>query len=68
MVLCLGDKLSIDGDMKYLKYCIKIENTTIHFLSPTKKIYIYIYVKSGCHLKLSLVFEFSVQCCIMLVL
>jgi hypothetical protein len=45
MVLCLGDKLSIDGDMKYMKYCIKIENTTIHFLSPTHKKNIYICKK-----------------------
>jgi hypothetical protein len=32
---CLGDKPSI----KYLKYCIKIEKTTINFLSSTQKEY-----------------------------
>jgi hypothetical protein len=34
---CLGDKPSINGGLKYLKYCIKIEKTTINFLSPTQK-------------------------------
>ena len=33
---CLGDKPSINGG---LKYCIKIEKTIIHFLSPTQKKY-----------------------------
>jgi hypothetical protein len=28
---CLGDKPSINGGLKYLKYCIKIEKTTINF-------------------------------------
>jgi hypothetical protein len=56
----LGEKPSINGGLKYLKYCIKIEKTTINFLSSTQK---NIYVKSACHLKLSLVFEVSVQCC-----
>ena len=37
---CLGDKPSINGGIIYLKYCIKIEKTTIHFLSPTHKEYI----------------------------
>ena len=32
----LGDKPSINGGIKYLKYCIKIEKTTINFLSPTQ--------------------------------
>jgi hypothetical protein len=36
---CLGDKLSINGGIIYLKYCIKIEKTTINFLSPTQKEY-----------------------------
>ena len=31
---CLVDKPSINGGLKYLKYCIKIEKTTINFLSP----------------------------------
>ena len=53
---CLGDKPSINDGLKYLKCCIKIEKTTINFLY-TKRIYI---CKSGCHLKLSLVFEISV--------
>jgi hypothetical protein len=55
----LGDKPSINGGLLYLKYCIKIEKTTINVLSSTQKEYI--YVKSGCHVKLSLVIEFSVQ-------
>jgi len=38
---CLGDKPSINGGLKYLKYCIKIEKTTIHFLSSTQKEYIH---------------------------
>jgi hypothetical protein len=29
---CLGDTLSINGGIKYLKYCIKIERTTINLL------------------------------------
>ena len=37
---CLGDKPSINGGIKYLKYCIKIEKTTINFLSSTKREYI----------------------------
>ena len=36
---CLGDKPSINGGLKYLKYCIKIEKTTINFLSSTQKEY-----------------------------
>ena len=59
---CLGDKPSINGG---LKYCIKIEKTTINFLSPTQKENI---CKNGCHLKQSLVFEISVQCRKMFVL
>ena len=34
---CLGDKHSINWGIKYLKYCIKIEKTTIKFLSSTQK-------------------------------
>ena len=34
---CLGDKPSINDGLKYLKYCIKIEKTTIHFLSSTQQ-------------------------------
>jgi hypothetical protein len=41
---CLGDKPSINGGIKYLKYCIKIEKTTINFLSSTQKE----YIKRGC--------------------
>ena len=37
---CLGDKSSINGGLKYLKYCIKIDKTTINFLSSTQKEYI----------------------------
>ena len=37
---CLGDKPSINGGLKYLKYCLKIEKTTINFLSSTQKEYI----------------------------
>jgi hypothetical protein len=37
---CLSDKPSINGGLKYLKYCIKIEKTTIHFLSSTQRKYI----------------------------
>ena len=64
---CLGDKPSINGGIKYMKYCIKIEKTAIHSCPLHKK---NIYVKGGCHLKLFLVFscEISVQCCKMLVL
>jgi hypothetical protein len=58
---CLGDKPSINGGLKYLKYCIKIEKTTINFLSSTQKEYMNTCVKSGCHLNLSLVFEITVQ-------
>ena len=36
---CLGDKPSINGGTKYLKYCIKIEKITINFLFPTQKEY-----------------------------
>jgi hypothetical protein len=57
---CLGDKPSINGGLKYLKYCINIEKTTINFLSSTQE-YMNICVKSGCHLNLSLVFEITVQ-------
>ena len=35
----LGDKPSINGGIKYLKYCIKIEKTIINFLSSTQKEY-----------------------------
>jgi len=31
---------SLNGGIKYLKYCIKIEKTTIYFLSSTQKEYI----------------------------
>ena len=37
---CLADNSSINRSTKYLKYCIKIEKTTIHFLSSTQKEYI----------------------------
>jgi len=37
---CLGDKPSINGGLIYLKYCIKIEKTTINFLSSTQREYI----------------------------
>ena len=37
---CLGDKPSINGGTKYLKYCINIEKITINFLIPTQKEYI----------------------------
>jgi hypothetical protein len=37
---CLGDKPSINGGLKYLKCCIKIEKKAINFLSPTQKEYI----------------------------
>ena len=37
---CVGDQPSINGDLKYLKYCIKIETTTINSLSFTQKEYI----------------------------
>ena len=37
---CLGDKHSINSGLKYLKYCIKIEKTTINIISPTQKEYI----------------------------
>ena len=40
MYLCLGDKPSINGGLKYLKYCIKIEKRTINFLY-TKRICMY---------------------------
>ena len=54
---CLGDKPSINSGLKYLKYCIKIEKTTINVLSSTQREYtFFVYVKSGCHLKLFLVF------------
>ena len=36
----MGDKPSINGGIKYLKYCIKIEKITINFLSPTQREYI----------------------------
>ena len=36
----MGDKPSINGGIKYLKYCIKIEKTTINFLPPKQKEYI----------------------------
>jgi len=32
---CLGDKPSINGGLKYLNYCIKIQKTTINFASST---------------------------------
>ena len=54
---CLGDKPNINDGLKYLKCCIKIEKKTINFLSYAQKEYI---CKSGCPLKLSLVFEISV--------
>ena len=37
---CLGDKPSINGGLKYLKYNIKIEKTTINLLSSTQREYI----------------------------
>ena len=37
---CLGDNPSINGGIKYLKFCIKIEKITINFLFPTQKEYI----------------------------
>jgi hypothetical protein len=39
---CLSDKPSINGGIKYLKYCIIIEKTTINFLSSTQKEYAYV--------------------------
>ena len=36
---CLGDKPSINGSLKYLKYCIKIEKAIINFLFSTQKEY-----------------------------
>ena len=36
---CLGDKPNINGGLKYLKYCIKIEKTIINFLFSTQKEY-----------------------------
>jgi hypothetical protein len=36
----LDDKASVSEGIKYLKYCIKIEKTTIHFLSSMQKEYI----------------------------
>jgi hypothetical protein len=38
----VGDKPSTNRDLKYLKYCIKIEKTTIIDLSSTQKKRIYI--------------------------
>ena len=37
---CLGDKPSINGGLKYRKYCIKIEKKTLNFLSSTQRDYI----------------------------
>ena len=34
---CLGDKPSINEGIKYMKYCIKIQKTTINVLSSTQK-------------------------------
>ena len=36
----LCDKPSINGGLKYRKYCIKIEKTTLNFLSSTQRDYI----------------------------
>ena len=36
----LGNKPNINGDLQYLKYCIKIGKTTISFLSSAQKEYI----------------------------
>ena len=36
---CFSDTSSINGGLKYLKYCIKIEKTTIDFLSSPQKQY-----------------------------
>ena len=47
---CLGDKPSIHGGLKYLKYCIKQKRQPYISYPLDKK---NIYVKSGCHLKLS---------------
>ena len=33
----MGDKPSINGGLKYLKYCIKIVKTTINFLLPSRQ-------------------------------
>jgi hypothetical protein len=65
---CLGNKPSINGGIKYLKYCIKIEKTAIHFLTLTHKEY-----KCKKWLPFETVLgvffgEISVQCCKMLVL
>ena len=38
---CLGDKPSINGCIKYLKYCIKIRKMIINFLFPIQKEYIF---------------------------
>ena len=57
---CVADKPSINGSLKYLKSCFKIEKTTMNFLSSTQK-------ERGCNMKLSLVSESSVKCCEMFV-
>jgi hypothetical protein len=36
---CLGDKPSINGGIKYLKYCIKIEDNHTYLIPYTKRIY-----------------------------
>jgi hypothetical protein len=58
---CVGDKPSTNGDLKYLKYCIKIEKTTIIDLSSTQKKNI--YIRSGCLWKRSFVIEILAWCC-----
>ena len=71
MLMC-GDKFTINDGLKYLKQCIKknkkqkaqnkkqknkkqTKNDTIDFPVCT-------HLKSGCHLKLSLVVEMTAQC------
>ena len=51
---CFGDKPSINGVTKYLKYCLKIEKIRIYFLSPTQKEYILVEKKKLCITKKSI--------------
>ena len=48
---CFGDKPSINGGTKYLKYCLKIEKISINFLSPTQKEYILVEKRNCALLK-----------------
>ena len=38
--ICLGDKPNINGGLKCLQYCIKIEKTTINVISASQRKYI----------------------------